>query len=80
LTLLTGKRFEVKYTPVEEIRTSIDPNATDPIQNLMKEYSIVLGEGKRFGNFDTNLNRLCSNVKPVRVKAFLEKWWPHKLA
>lgn len=71
----TGKRFEVTYTPVEEIKKNMVPEESSPIVHFTQQTLVSLVETSRIAFDDANLNRLCPQVKPVEIKEFLEMWW-----
>ena len=71
----TGKRFEVTYTPVEEIKKNMVPEESSPIVHFTQQTLVSLVETNRIAFDDANLNQLCPQVKPVEIKEFLETWW-----
>lgn len=72
---LTGKKFDVTYISEEELEKRIDWNASDLFTNVWYMLRLDGLRKKRFFWTDANLNKLCPEVNPMGVEAFLRTWW-----
>ncbi|KAI5851770.1 hypothetical protein BZA05DRAFT_353332 [Tricharina praecox] len=72
---VTGETFDVKYLSREEISGRIEEKKDDVMGKFYEEVLVAIVDG--LGEVKGELNEL-TDVKPIGVKAFLEKWWGKK--
>lgn len=74
-----GKKFDVTYVSVDELKARYNPNPPSPYGNILDQVSIEVVRG-RFTFHELNLNKLLPQVKPIGIEEFLQKWWGPKAA
>lgn len=71
---LSGRKFDVTYIPEDIYRAEMNPHPTHVRENFYRETMLEIAKGERT-TFETNLNTLLPEVKPMGLEEFLTIWW-----
>lgn len=73
---IRGKKFDVKYTPVDDAWDHANSVTDDVMAKFTDHFYIAFTRGE----FDVaaTLNRKCPEVKPMAIEEFLYAWWGDK--
>lgn len=71
-----GKKFNVKYTTIDETLKQSKLPSTNRMVKFMKEVFVTMAQGEC--NFEATLNTKFPDIQPMKIEEFLKKWWDTK--